>query len=122
MIQWAAPRRARAVQAYAWEARGLAALGRGDFEDAYQQAAAISPAGTFPSHLLHALYVPLDLVEAAVRTGRHGEAAAHVAATRDAGIAALSPRLALLAGRSDARAPPGPAAPPAVRATPPLSR
>ena len=111
MIQWAAPRRARAVQAYAWEARGLAALGRGDFEDAYQQAAAISPAGTFPSHLLHALYVPLDLVEAAVRTGRHGEAAAHVAATRDAGIAALSPRLALLAGGSAAIAAPDDSAP-----------
>ena len=44
----------------------------------------------------------MDLVEAAVRTGRQAEAAAHVAAMRDAGIAALSPRLALLSGGSAA--------------------
>jgi DNA-binding CsgD family transcriptional regulator len=102
MIQWAAPRRARAIQAYAWQARGLAALGRGDYEEAYQQAAAISPAGILASHVLNALHVPMDLVEAAVRTGRRAEAAAHVAAMRDAGLAALSPRLALLASGSAA--------------------
>jgi DNA-binding CsgD family transcriptional regulator len=49
----------------------------------------------------------MDLVEAAVRTGRHAEAAAHVSATRDAGIAAISPRLALLAAGSEAIATPG---------------
>jgi DNA-binding CsgD family transcriptional regulator len=48
----------------------------------------------------------MDLVEAAVRTGRRAEAAAHVAAIRDAGIAALSPRLALLASGSAAIAAP----------------
>jgi DNA-binding CsgD family transcriptional regulator len=48
----------------------------------------------------------MDLVEAAVRTGRRAEAAAHVAAIRDAGIAALSPRLALLASSSAAIAAP----------------
>jgi DNA-binding CsgD family transcriptional regulator len=48
----------------------------------------------------------LDLVEAAVRTGRHAEAAAHVAAVREAGLAALSPRLALLAAGSAAIAAP----------------
>jgi DNA-binding CsgD family transcriptional regulator len=37
-----------------------------------------------------------------VRTSRHAEAAAHVAAIREAGLAALSPRLALLAGGSAA--------------------
>jgi hypothetical protein len=40
----------------------------------------------------------LDLVEAATRTGRWSEARAHVAAIDDAGVASLSPRLALLAG------------------------
>ena len=39
----------------------------------------------------------MDLVEAAVRTGRHSEAAAHVTAIRTDDVAALSPRLALLA-------------------------
>ena len=53
----------------------------------------------------------MDLVEAAVRTGRRAEAAAHVAAMRDAGIAALSPRLALLATGSAAIAAPDDTAP-----------
>jgi DNA-binding CsgD family transcriptional regulator len=44
----------------------------------------------------------MDMVEAAVRTNRPAEAAAHVQAMREAGIAALSPRLALLAGGSAA--------------------
>jgi DNA-binding CsgD family transcriptional regulator len=44
----------------------------------------------------------MDLVEAAVRTGRGPEAAAHVAALGEAEIAALSPRLALLVGGSSA--------------------
>jgi DNA-binding CsgD family transcriptional regulator len=106
MLQWAIPRRARAVQWYAWQAQTLAALGRGDFEEAYQQATAISPAGVLASHVPFALYVPMDLVEAAIRTGRHAEAAGHVAAIRAANIAALSPRLALLAGGSAAIAAP----------------
>ena len=53
----------------------------------------------------------MDLVEAAVRTGRRAEAAAHVAAMRDAGLAALSPRLALLASGSAAIAAPDDSAP-----------
>ena len=40
--------------------------------------------------------MPLDLVEAAVRTGRREEAAAHVRAMRAARIKAISPRLALV--------------------------
>jgi DNA-binding CsgD family transcriptional regulator len=48
----------------------------------------------------------MDLVEAAVRTGRRAEADAHVSAIRDLGIAALSPRLALLAAGSAAIAAP----------------
>ncbi|MFC7584882.1 hypothetical protein ACFQYP_14920 [Nonomuraea antimicrobica] len=48
----------------------------------------------------------MDLVEAAVHTNRRAEAAAHVAAMRETGIAALSPRLALLAGASAAMAAP----------------
>ena len=48
----------------------------------------------------------MDLVEAAARTGRYAEAAAHFTAMCDAGIAAISPRLALLAGGSEAIAAP----------------
>ena len=96
MMRWAVPRRIRGVEMFASHARALAALGQGDFEAAYQHAAAISPAGTFASHVAYALWVPMDLVEAAVRTGRHAEAAAHVVAMREAGVAAISPRLALV--------------------------
>jgi len=86
--------------------RGLAALGRGDFEKAYQEISRISPPGTLASHVPHALTVLMDLVEAAVRTGRDAEAAAHVAAMREAHVAGLSSRLALVVGASAAMAAP----------------
>lgn len=97
MLRWANPRRVGLVQCYARQIYTLAALGHGDFEEAYQQASQISPAGTLASHVPYALLSSLDLVEAAARAGRHGEAAAHAAVFHDAGIARLSPRLALLA-------------------------
>jgi DNA-binding CsgD family transcriptional regulator len=55
--------------------------------------------------------VATDLVEAAVRSGRPAEAAAHVAAIREAGLAALSPRLELLATAAEAIAAPDDIAP-----------
>jgi ATP/maltotriose-dependent transcriptional regulator MalT len=97
MLQWATPRRARAVQNSAWQAQALAALGRGDFEEAYQYASKVCPAGAVASHLPGALFVLMDLVEAAVHTGRDAEATAHVAAIQESNIAALSSRLALVA-------------------------
>ena len=106
VVEWAQPRGFRAVEWYAWQARGLAALGRGDYEDAYQQACKISPAGTLASHVPHALTVLMDLVEAAVRTGRDAEAAAHVAAMQEANLAGVSSRLALVVGASAAIAAP----------------
>ncbi len=96
MLEWAAPRRIGEAGLVAHHVGSVAALGRGDFEDAYQHAAAISPAGVLASHVAYALWVALDLVEAAVGTGRHAEAAAHVAAMREADIGAISPRLALM--------------------------
>lgn len=102
MLGWAVPRRVRAVHAFASHARALHALGQGDFDDAYQHATAISPAGTIASHIPHALWLVMDLTEAAVHTGRHAEAVAHVAAATDAGIAAISTRLALITGASAA--------------------
>ena len=50
------------------------------------------------------MHVAMDLVEAAVRTGRDAEAAAHVTALHQAGIAKLSPRLAMLVSGSAALA------------------
>jgi DNA-binding NarL/FixJ family response regulator len=97
MRSWADPRGVRMVQMYARHADALAALGRGDADAAYRELAAISPAGTLPPHLPLSLWVTMDLVEAAQRTGRRAEAAAHVAEVEAAGVDRLSPRLALLA-------------------------
>lgn len=96
VTRWAVPRGAHGAELLAHHPRVLSAIGRGDFEDAYRHATAVSPAVTLASHVLHTLWVAFDLVEAAVRTGRHAEANAHVAAMTGAGVAALSPRLALL--------------------------
>jgi DNA-binding CsgD family transcriptional regulator len=102
VLQWAEPRGILMVRPHAHHALALAALGRGDYEEAYEHASAISPPGTFARYVPLALSVVMDLVEAAVQTGRRTEAAAHVAATREAHIADLSPRLALLAGAAAA--------------------
>ncbi len=102
IVQWAAPRGVGLAETHARHVQVLVALGRGDFEDAYRHASAISEPGVLASHVPLALWVAMDLVEAAVRTGRHAEAAAHVTAIRDAGVAALSPRLALLATAAEA--------------------
>ena len=96
MLGWAVPRRAGAWHKFALHARTLDAIGRGDFENAYRDACAISPAGVIASHVPHALWMVLDLVEAAMRTGRTDEAAAHVAAAEETGLAAISSRLALI--------------------------
>jgi DNA-binding CsgD family transcriptional regulator len=111
IAQWAVPRGAGLAETHARHVHVLIALGRADFEDAYRHASAISPPGVLASHVPLALWVAMDLIEAAVRTGRHAEAAAHLTAIRDAGIAALSPRLALLATASEAIAAPDDRAP-----------
>ncbi len=102
IVQWAAPRGAGLAETNARHVHVLMALGRADFEEAYRHASAISPPGVLASHVPLALWVAMDLVEAAVRIGRHAEAAAHLTAIRDADVAALSPRLALLATASEA--------------------
>ena len=96
IFQWAVPRRAKSVQAYAFHARVLDSLAGGDFERAYQEACEISPAGTIATRVPHAMWAVMDLVEAAVRTGRHDEAVAHAEAARRANLGAISPRLALI--------------------------
>ena len=110
MLQWAAPRGAGFVHPVTCQVRSLASLGRGEFEDAYRFATAISPAGTLPSHELMVHWVLMDVVEAAVHTGRHDEAVAHVAAMREANVVAISPRVALFAHGAAAMAAPDDAA------------
>ncbi|MFI0740202.1 AAA family ATPase [Streptomyces sp. NPDC021100] len=102
VIGWAARHGAPCAAHYAHHAAAVASLGRGDFALAYDHAAAVSPAGTLASHVPHALWVAAHLVEAAVRSGRRAEAAAHVRALRDADVAALSSRHAMLVEASAA--------------------
>ncbi|MET9353152.1 AAA family ATPase [Streptomyces sp. NPDC006617] len=102
ITRWAVPRGALGVVALADHARVLADLGDGDYEGAYHHAAAISPAGRLACHVPPALWVCMDLVEAAVHTQRAAEAEAHVRAVQESGVAALSPRLALLVAGSAA--------------------
>ncbi|NJC73668.1 helix-turn-helix domain-containing protein [Planosporangium thailandense] len=92
---WAAPRGVELTQALAWHARAIAALGQGDYEDSYVQASRVNPLGTL-SLGIPGRWLVLDLVEAAVRTGRTDQARAYVAAAQQAGIARISPRAALL--------------------------
>ncbi|WP_031162245.1 helix-turn-helix transcriptional regulator [Streptosporangium roseum] len=96
MDAWAAPRRTGIIGTYACHIRSPAALGQSDFETAFHNAAAVSPPGTLASYTPHALRVFHDLIEAAVHTGRHAEAALHVAAAHDCRLDRLSPRLRLV--------------------------
>ena len=96
VLQWAVPRRAKQLQFAALHARVLDSLAGGDFERAFQDVCVISPAGTIASHVPQAMWVVMDLVEAAVHTGRREEAIAHVQAARDANLGLISSRLALL--------------------------
>ncbi|WP_331728072.1 AAA family ATPase [Streptomyces sp. NBC_01176] len=103
---WAGPRKFQLMLAAVNEARARAAIGRGDFEEAYQQAAVVTPPGVLPAHYPHAQRVFLDLVESAVRTGRIDEARAHVAAGRQARLDVISPHHAvILAGAAAVAAP-----------------
>ncbi|MER6066370.1 AAA family ATPase [Streptomyces sp. NPDC001792] len=104
-------RKAHGAARTAHHARALAAAGRGDWEAAYQQASLLSPAGRLAAYTSHALWVALDLVEAALRTGRTAEAEAHARAMREAGLPDLSPRLALFTLAAEALVAPDEEAP-----------
>ncbi len=94
MTRWATPRRAGLVRAYALHVQTILALGKGEYEAAFGHASAVSPPGVLGPYEPHALWLVLDLVEAAVRANRRAEATAHVEALQRAAVAEISPRLA----------------------------
>ncbi|MER7930538.1 AAA family ATPase [Streptomyces sp. NPDC096057] len=96
ILGWAVPRGAHGARALAFHARCLAALGGGDFDAAFRHATAISPLTPLAPYRPHAMTGALDLVEAAVRSGRPAEAATHAAALRESAMARLSPRLHMI--------------------------
>ncbi|MFE3199207.1 LuxR C-terminal-related transcriptional regulator [Embleya sp. NPDC059237] len=92
--QWAEPRGSRFHLVLSARNRALAELSQGDYEAAYEQCVH----GGVPDSAAAPGYGPwmlLDLVEAAMRTGRVAEAAAQVAAADRAAVADRTPRLRL---------------------------
>jgi len=96
LVGWAAPHRIEFVVELATHARAVDALSRGEYETAYRLALSVCSPTTVPSFKPAALWVLLDLVESAVRSGRLDDALVHVADIEEAGVAAISPRLALI--------------------------
>nr|WP_033277653.1 LuxR family transcriptional regulator [Actinospica acidiphila] len=92
---WAGPRGLRRLENCAHQAAARAALGAADFETAFRHASAICAPGVLPPFNPEAVWSAPDLVEAAVRSGRHAEARRHADALRDAGVGHLSSRFAL---------------------------
>ncbi|MFF3503229.1 AAA family ATPase [Streptomyces sp. NPDC003247] len=107
IVGWAVPRGAHGARALAFHARCLAALGTGDFDTAFRHATAINPLTPLAPFRPHSMTGALDLVEAAVRSGRPAEAATHAAALRDSAMARLSPRLHMLVLACEALTTPG---------------
>ncbi|MYS85358.1 AAA family ATPase [Streptomyces sp. SID5474] len=97
LVAWGAPNRIAFVLQLAAHAKAVDALSNGEFETAYHHAVEICSPGTVPAYKPAALWVLLDLVEAAVRAGRTAAASAHVADIHRSGVADLSPRLAMVA-------------------------
>ncbi|MFF8911101.1 AAA family ATPase [Streptomyces olivaceoviridis] len=95
---FAAPRQVSLLASAVPETLARAAAGRGDFEEAYAQAAACTRPGRLPRAVPHAPRAFLDLIEAAVRTGRVHEARLHLEAGRTAGIGGVSVRHRLILG------------------------
>ena len=96
MAQLAAERGPGMLLVFAHHLRTLRALAVEDYETAFAEACAISPPGALADYAPHTLWCLLDVVEAAVRTGRLDAARAHVNAMRSAEVDRISPRLAML--------------------------
>ena len=104
LVSWGDPRGLGALRVYASHIRALSALGDSDFDTAYRLLRALGTPGEVPRFMPHALWLLPDFTEAAVRTDRYEEAAAHVAAVRKTDIPSISPRLAMLTDAAEAMA------------------
>ncbi|KJY36110.1 LuxR family transcriptional regulator [Streptomyces sp. NRRL S-495] len=93
---WARPRGIGFLTQIADAVGATAALSAGDYETAFLHAIGITAPGAFRPYAYQASRTLLDLVEAALHTGRAEHARAHALAARDTGLPDLSPRLALI--------------------------
>lgn len=96
VTNWSRP---RGLQMYLLVAQRIAvriALAEADYEAAYQAAITVSPPGMFPLNNVQVGDDMLDLIEAAVQTGRLDEARAHVGEALRLNLPEVSPRVAAL--------------------------
>ncbi|RVX46056.1 regulatory LuxR family protein [Nonomuraea polychroma] len=92
---WARPRGIGLLTDLSDSVAVTVSLSAGDYEAAYRHAVGITSPGTFRAYCAPAPRTLLDLIEAALNTGRTEQARRHALAARDAGFADISPRLAL---------------------------
>ncbi|RMI28936.1 helix-turn-helix transcriptional regulator [Nocardia stercoris] len=95
-LQFSASRNLGTHAVYAAHLRCLAALGASAFDDAYRHAATVAPPGEFRPYNPHAVWLVLDLTEAAARGGRLADAAAHATAAYTSGLPNISSRQRML--------------------------
>ena len=96
VTDWSRP---RGLQMYLLVTQRIAvriALAEADYEAAYQAAIKVSPPGIFPPNNVQVGDDMLDLIEAAVQTGRLEEARAHAAEAVRMNLPEISPRVAAL--------------------------
>ncbi|MCX6488205.1 MAG: LuxR C-terminal-related transcriptional regulator, partial [Mycobacterium sp.] len=96
VTEWSRPRE---LQMYLHVTQRIAAriaLAEGDYEAAYQAAIKVGPPGIFPPNNVQVGDDMLDLIEAAVHTGRLDEARAHAAEAVRLNLSEISPRVAAL--------------------------
>ncbi|MFF1868191.1 AAA family ATPase [Kitasatospora herbaricolor] len=93
---WARPRGVGFLTQIADAVGTMAALSEGDYEAAYLYAIGITAPGSFEPCAHQASRTLLDLVEAALHTGRAEQARRHALAAQEAGLPGISPRLALI--------------------------
>jgi hypothetical protein len=93
---WSQPRGMNMMLRAAQRIAVRVAFAGGDYEAAYQAAIRISRPGEFPRKNIQVGDHMLDLVEAAVNTGRLQDACAHVAEAMRLNLADVSPRVAAL--------------------------
>lgn len=104
------PDNARLFASANHRALGLAALVGGRYDEAYLHFGKICSPGQLPGHDKLAVLAGLNLVEAAVRTGRSRAAQAHADALNRLPLVAVSPRLMFMAAGASAMATAGPEA------------
>ena len=96
LTDWSRPRRMQMYLLVAQRISVRIALAEADYEAAYQGAIKVSPPGIFPPNNVQVGDDMLDLIEAAVQTGRLDEARAHAAEAMRLNLSEISPRVEAL--------------------------